>query len=101
MADSGEEQINFARRAVVSRRLFFSHRIIRPLFLLSCLDLLVATIFAGMPDTRMTDGAMGESVFVAQAVIAWVNVVFSAGLIVLIYTTYSVTQRELTFERQS
>ena len=40
-------------------------------------------------------------IFVAQGVLAWVNVIVSAGLLVLIFSTYSVTQRELTFERQS
>ena len=40
-------------------------------------------------------------IFVAQAVLAWLNVVVSFCLMILIWTTYSVTQRELTFERQS
>ena len=101
MEDGEEQNITFARRAVVSRRLFFSHKIVRPLFAFACIDVVVALIFAIIPDTRMADSDQVLGIFGAQAVLAWINVVVSAALIALIFTTYSVTSRELTFERQS
>ena len=55
MEDGEEQNITFARRAVVSRRLFFSHKIVRPLFAFACIDVVVALIFAIIPDTRMAD----------------------------------------------
>ena len=98
---SEEEGITFARRAVVSRRLFFSHHVARPLFALANIDLACALVFAVVPDSRAAESDQVLGIFVAQAVLAWINVFISAFLIILIWNTYSVTQRELTFERQS
>ena len=95
MGEAGDDQITLARRAVVSRRLFFSHRIVRPLFLLACFDLVCAAIFAMIPDGRSSDSDQILGVFVAQGVLAWINVAISAALIALIWTTYSVAQREV------
>ena len=55
MEGPGEEAITLARRAVVSRRLFFSHRIVRPLFGLMGFDLLCAFVFAALPDSRTAE----------------------------------------------
>jgi hypothetical protein len=99
-----EEQpdaVSIARRAVVSRRLFFSHRIARPLLFLALLEIFFTLIFAVLPDTRTGDSDQELGIYVMQSVLAWVNVVISVGCLALIFSTYSVTQRELTFERQS
>ena len=96
-----DEPISIARRAVVSRRLFFSHRIARPMFFLSMIEIICALAFASIPDARSGDSDQQLGIYVLQAVLAWVNVVISFGCIILILATYSATQRELTFERQS
>ena len=92
---------SLARRAVVSRRLFFQHRIARPLWILGCLDLLLAVVFAIMPDDRVPESDQVTGIFTSQLVVAWLNVLVSAAILALVFNTYSVTQRELTFERQS
>ena len=96
-----DETITFARRAVVSRQLFFSHRKARVMFGLGGLDVLLSFIFAVLPDDRTSDESRAYGIFVAQAVLAWMNVVASAALLTVVYVTYSVPRRELTFERQS
>ena len=61
MEGPGEEAITLARRAVVSRRLFFSHRIVRPLFGLMGFDLLCAFVFAALPDSRTAESDQASS----------------------------------------
>ena len=90
-----------ARKVVVSRQLFFSHRAARVLFTLGILDVMISLVFCMLPDDRDADAANIYSIFVAQAVLAWLNAVTSAILLALVYVTYSVALRELTFERQS
>lgn len=152
--DDDDEVVTLARRAVVSRRLFFSHRIARPMFFMGLADVFVAFIFAAVPDDRTSENDQMQGIFIAQArararaaetangasahssspslggtskdkawsrphararppltpidpraapqaILSWLNMVISAALVALIWTTYSVTQRELTFERQS
>jgi hypothetical protein len=74
---------------------------VRPLIVIACFDLGCAFAFAIIPDERTAESDQVLGIFVAQAVLGWINVAISAALIALIWTTYSVTQRELTFERQS
>lgn len=99
--ESGEDTVSIARRAVVSRRLFFSHRIIRPLVFLLGLEVFLLLVFAVLPDGRTaeTDDVLG--IYVVQAVLTWLTIAISLGCVALVFVTYSVTQRELTFERQS
>lgn len=99
--ESPDEAISIAQRAVVSRRLFFSHRIARPLFFLSMIEIVCALAFASIPDARSGDSDQQLGIYVLQAVLAWVNVVISFGCMLLVFATYSATHRELTFERQS
>ena len=96
-----EAGYGIGRRAVVSRRLFFSHPTARRLLTMGVLDVLLSLFFAGFPDDRTADSDQMRGIFAAQLVLAWLNVLISLGLCLLVWTTYSVTQRELTFERQS
>ena len=100
-SSSGDEAPTLAHRAVVSRQLFFSHRRARVLFTLGVIDLSICFIFAILPDNRAGDSEEAQSIFDAQAALAWLSLLVSAGLLTLIFITYSVTSRELTFERQS
>ena len=63
--------------------------------------MLVNLAFAVLPESRTADDDQIMAIFAMQTVLAWINVVISVGLVLLVWNTYSVTQRELTFERQS
>ena len=99
--ESNEETVSVARRAVVSRRLFFSHRIARPMFILAVVECFSTFIFAALPDDRSAESEDILAIYVLQSIFAWLNFILSLGCLALIFSTYSVTQRELTFDRQS
>lgn len=88
-------------RASISRALFFSHRHARVMSALGAVDLLISLLFAVMPDDRTSDYPNSDLIFSAQAVLTWINIIITCGLLALVWVTFSVTQRELTFERQS
>ena len=85
----------------VSCTLFFSHRQARWLAGLGALDLLLCFIFITLPDNRDPDYPNSELIFGVQMAGAWLNLVLTIGCLVLVWVTYSVPQRKLTFDREA
>ena len=85
----------------VSCALFFSHRQARWLAGLGALDLLLCFIFITLPDNRDPDYPNSELIFGVQMAGAWLNLVLTIGCLVLVWVTYSVPQRKLTFDREA
>ena len=98
-----------ARRMDGQRKLIFSHKGGKIIFVLAVLDLIVTFTFAALPDTRAEDAMIGSTIYrsrfggimLAQAITAWISVVVSAAVVMLIWITFSVPSDRLTFERKN
>lgn len=90
-----EDETHAVKRSVLA------HPSARCIFVLGCTDTCITAGFAFMPDTRIADSDNVSGVFTLQMVLSWLNVVVSASLVLLIWATFAVPSRDLTFERQS
>ena len=98
-----------ARRIEGQRKLIFSHKGGKIIFLLAFLDALVTLIFASLPDTRGEESMIGSTIYrsryggimLAQIVLAWISVLVSVAVVMLIWITFSVPADRLTFERKN
>lgn len=69
-------------------------------FSLALVDLFLTSVFAVLPDSRLTDATGVSLIFSTQAVLAWLNVTLSLLSTFFVYTTYSVYATQLTWERK-
>ena len=98
-----------ARRADAQRKMIFSHKGGKMIFVLAILDLIVTFTFAALPDKRAEDAMIGSTIYnnrfagimLAQAITAWISVVVSVAVVMLIWITFSVPSDRLTFERKN
>lgn len=98
-----------ARRADAQRKMIFSHKGGKMIFVLAILDLIVTFTFAALPDKRAEDAMIGSTIYnnrfagimLAQAITAWISVVVSVAVVMLIWITFSVPSDRLTFERKA
>lgn len=92
------------RRLEAGRRLVFGNARARVAVLLAVADLLVAIVFALLPDTRVESSTANSdqrfaAVFITQVTLSWLNVAIGTVLLGVLWVTYSVPKRRVTFER--
>ena len=107
--DPQQNPSQFARRADAQRKLIFSHKGGKIIFVLAIMDLIVTFTFAVLPDKRAEEAMIGSTIYnnrfagimLAQQITAWVSFVVSIAVVMLIWITYSVPSDRLTFERKA
>ena len=78
-----------ARRADAQRKLIFSHKGGKMIFVLAIMDLIVTFSFAVLPDKRAEDAMIGSTIYnnrfagimLAQQITAWVSFVVSIAVV--------------------